>query len=154
MWVRGKKIRQDGKSSFFIARFVEGRMVSRQHREPMLLSYLLPLSRHASSQANRPEGISVFPVSPYHTARASVFYLLHVNLKNKKKVLGFRSRCGFFRKRWKSALKITGRATVSDTSWVCSSVGGIWYVPPGLEWPQWFIVARAEGSTSSWFLRF
>ena len=33
----------------FFPRFVGGGMVNHPHREPMLLSYLLPLNRHASS---------------------------------------------------------------------------------------------------------
>ena len=33
----------------FFPRFVGGRMVSHPHREPKVLSFLLPLSRHASS---------------------------------------------------------------------------------------------------------
>jgi hypothetical protein len=50
----------------FFPRFVEGEW-SAIHTEPLLLamlSYLLPLSRHA---ANRPEYISAFPVTlPHH----------------------------------------------------------------------------------------
>ena len=45
-------------------RSMGGRMVMPPHREPMLLSYLLPLSRHASSQTPTDPKASAFPVSP------------------------------------------------------------------------------------------
>ena len=50
----------------FFPRFVGGRMVSHTHGETMVLSIK---STRLVANANRPEGISAFPVSPYHTTQ-------------------------------------------------------------------------------------
>jgi hypothetical protein len=49
-----------------------GRMVSHPYREPMMLSCLLyHKSTRLVANANRPEGISVFLESPYHTTKTT-----------------------------------------------------------------------------------